>query len=158
MRVVGPNCMGIFSLDCGLNLTGQLGLRPGPIGMVSQSGNVALTVWYEAPKLDIGLSKFIGFGNQGDIPVHEYLDYLGQDPETGVIIMYLEGLRTGLGPDFLAVARRVAWVKPVVVIKGGRTPNGGRAAWSHTASLAGEARLYSAAFCWSDGIPSPTSS
>lgn len=146
MRVVGPNCMGIFSLDCGLNLTGQLGLRRGPVGMISQSGNVGLTVWYEAPKLDIGFSKFIGFGNQADIPVHEYLDYMGQDPETGVVVMYLEGLQAGLGPEFVRVAREVSRVKPIVAIKGGRTPNAGRAAWSHTASLAGEARIYGAAF------------
>lgn len=113
MRVVGPNCMGIFSLDCGLNLTGQLGLRRGPVGMISQSGNVGLTVWYEAPKLDIGFSKFIGFGNQADIPVHEYLDYMGQDPETGVVVMYLEGLQAGLGPEFVRVAREVSRVKPI---------------------------------------------
>lgn len=145
MRVVGPNCMGIFSLDVGLNLTGQLGLARGPIGMISQSGNVGLTVWHDAPKLDIGFSKFIGFGNQGDIPVHEYLDYLGEDPDTGVIMMYLEGLRAGLGTDFLRVARRVAGRKPIVLLKGGRTANGGRAARSHTASLAGETQVLSAA-------------
>jgi acetyltransferase len=145
MRIVGPNCMGVFSLDVGLNLTSQLGLQRGPIGMISQSGNVGLTVWYDAAKLDIGFSKFIGFGNQGDIPVHEYLEFLGDDPETGVVLMYLEGLRSGLGPEFLAIARRVAARKPVVLLKGGRTENGRRAARSHTASLAGETRILSVA-------------
>jgi acyl-CoA synthetase (NDP forming) len=146
MRIVGPNCMGLFNLPIGLNLTEISPLPVGNIAMVSQSGNVGVTLWDQARKHDVGFSCFVGFGNQADIPVHEYIDYLGQDERTKVIAVYLEGLRPDSGAAFFETCARVSRIKPIVVLKGGRTPAGRRAAESHTASLSSSERVYAALF------------
>lgn len=146
MRIVGPNCMGLFNLHLGLNLTEISPLPVGPIAMVSQSGNVGVTLWDQARKHDVGFSCFVGFGNQADIPMHEYIDYLGQHEPTKVITVYLEGLRPGSGDAFFQTCARVSRVKPIVVLKGGRTDAGRRAAESHTASLSSSERVYAALF------------
>jgi len=146
LRIVGPNCMGLFNLHLGLNLTEISPLPAGPIAMVSQSGNVGVTLWDQARKHDVGFSCFVGFGNQADIPMHEYIDYLGQHEPTKVITVYLEGLRPGSGDAFFETCARVSRVKPIVVLKGGRTDAGRRAAESHTASLSSSERVYSALF------------
>lgn len=88
----------------------------------------------------------MGFGNQADIAVHEYIDYCADDPMSKVIVIYLEGLRPGSGLDFIRSASAAAKKKPVVILKGGRSTAGKRAASSHTGSLAGNEALYSAAF------------
>jgi acyl-CoA synthetase (NDP forming) len=147
MRLVGPNCMSVFSAPAAMNLTSNPDIPIGHLGMLSQSGNVALSLWYDAARYnDVGFSKFIGFGNQADIAAHEYLAHLGDDPDTWAVLLYLEGLRPGLGGAFLDVARDVARHKPIVVLKGGRTQAGNRAIQTHTAALATDARVYSAAF------------
>ncbi|HYG42354.1 MAG TPA: CoA-binding protein, partial [Bordetella sp.] len=146
MRIVGPNCMGLFNLHLGLNLTEISPLPAGAIAMVSQSGNVGVTLWDQARKHDVGFSCFVGFGNQADIPMHEYIDYLGQHDATKVIVVYLEGLRPGSGDAFLQTCARVSRAKPIVVLKGGRTNAGRRAAESHTASLSSSERVYAALF------------
>lgn len=143
IRIVGPNCMGVANTHFGLNLSDVSKYKSGPVGFISQSGNVGITAHYESQKYDIGYSKLVFFGNQADIKVHEYLEYFGEDEETKVIAMYLEGMGQGLGKAFVDVAKKVSQKKPIVFIKGGRTPNGVRAAMSHTASLAGEAGVYS---------------
>jgi acyl-CoA synthetase (NDP forming) len=146
MRIVGPNCMGLFNLHLGLNLTEISPLPAGDIAFVSQSGNVGVTLWDQARKHDVGFSCFVGFGNQADIPMHEYIDYLGQHEGTRVIVVYLEGLRPGSGDAFFETCARVSRVKPIVVLKGGRTSAGRRAAESHTASLSSSERVYTALF------------
>ncbi|BAN26707.1 succinyl-CoA ligase subunit beta [Caballeronia insecticola] len=146
MRIVGPNCMGLFNLPLGLNLTEISPLPAGHVALVSQSGNVAVTLWDQARKHDVGFSCFVGFGNQADIPMHEYIDYLGHDDDTRVIAIYLEGLRPASGDAFFEVCARVSRIKPIVVLKGGRTSAGRRAAESHTASLSSAERVYRALF------------
>lgn len=146
MRIVGPNCMGLFNLPWDLNLTEITPLPAGKVALVSQSGNVAVTLWDQARKHDLGFSCFVGFGNQADIPMHEYIDYLGQDDDTRVIAIYLEGLRTGSGDRFFEICSRVSRIKPIVVLKGGRASAGRRAAESHTASLSSAERVYRALF------------
>ncbi|WP_439668870.1 Protein SucC2 [Cupriavidus necator] len=146
MRIVGPNCMGLANLHVGLNLTEITPLPAGPVALVSQSGNVAVTLWDQARKHDLGFSCFVGFGNQADIPMHEYIDYLGQDDDTRVVAVYLEGLRPGSGDAFFEACARVSRKKPIVVLKGGRTSAGRRAAQSHTASLSSSERVYQALF------------
>ncbi|MDM9558751.1 acetate--CoA ligase family protein [Bordetella petrii] len=146
MRIVGPNCMGLFNLHLGLNLTEISPLPAGTIAMVSQSGNVGVTLWDQARKHDVGFSCFVGFGNQADIPIHEYIDYLGQHEATKVIVVYLEGLRPGAGDAFFRTCSRVSRLKPIVALKGGRTDAGRRAAESHTASLSSSERVYAALF------------
>ncbi|MDY2985588.1 MAG: acetate--CoA ligase family protein [Synergistes jonesii] len=146
MRLVGPNCMGVFSASSRLNLVG-MEIPSGNIGFVSQSGNVGITLWHDAMRFyDTGFSRFVGFGNQADIAVHEYLEYFADDPETKVIAIYVEGLRAGSGLDFIKAAQAATKKKPVVILKGGRSNAGRRAAGSHTGSLAGNDALYSAAF------------
>lgn len=146
MRLVGPNCPGYFYLPSNISLIGQAGLAAGPVALVSQSGNVGITLWDQAKMLDIGWSAFIGVGNQSDIPVYDHVAYLGDDPNTKVIALYLEGLAEGQGAAFREVCQRVSRKKPIVALKGGRTPDGRRAAQSHTASLSSESQTYSALF------------
>lgn len=146
MRIIGPNCMGIFNLPFGLNLTSLSEVPVGNVGLIAQSGNVSFTVWDQARKHDVGFSCFVSFGNQADIPVHDYVEYMGQDEATKVIAIYLEGLRPGQGTAFFDVCSRVSKIKPIVILKGGRSSAGRRAAQSHTASLSSSERVYASLF------------
>ena len=146
MRLVGPNCFGIFSAPSRVNLTSMF-VPAGRIALISQSGNVATSLWYDAEHyLNTGFSRVICYGNQADIAVHEYIDFCADDPESDVIVLYFEGLRSGSGLDFIRSASRAAKKKPIVILKGGSTATGRRAATSHTGSLAGNDALYQAAF------------
>src|SRR5262249_43598447 len=137
VRIVGPNTSGIFNAHCGLNLVGFADLRKGGIGIVSQSGNVALALVTEgALNAHVGFSTYIGVGNESDLRFHDYLAHLGADANTDAIAMYVEGFKEPL--RFLETAAEVTRVKPVVLCKGGRTTTGQRAARSHTGSLAGD--------------------
>jgi acyl-CoA synthetase (NDP forming) len=145
IRLVGPNCQGMFSARSQLDLTGSGKIPPGEIGMISQSGGVGAQAWLDAPIFDVGFSLFVSIGNQTDIEIHEYIDYMGADPDTKAIVLYIEGLRAGSGRKFFEAAKRVSRTKPIVAIKGGQTKSGQRAANSHTGSLAGAAETFSAA-------------
>jgi len=142
IRVIGPNCFGIHTPRGGVTLLPGFGFskEPGPFAMISQSGGVANDFGYEAAALGLGLSKVISFGNGCDMDAAALLEYLAEDPETGYITAYLEGVRDGR--RFLDVLRRVTPRKPVVVWKGGVTALGRRAALSHTGSMGGEVRLW----------------
>ena len=108
MRLVGPNCMGVFSHPAGLNLTGEE-IPGGDIALISQSGNIGFSLWYDAANyLHTGFSRFVGFGNQADIAVHEYIVYCADDPMSKIIVIYLEGLRPGSGLDFIRSASAAA--------------------------------------------------
>jgi len=146
MRIVGPNCPGYFYLPGKVNLTAEFGLSEGPVALISQSGNVGITLWDQAKMLDTGWTAFIGVGNQSDIPLHDHVDYLGDDDNTKVIALYIEGLPEGQGQAFKEVCQRVSRKKPIVALKGGRTDAGRRAAQSHTASLSSVSDVYSALF------------
>jgi len=145
LRIVGPNCFGIHSPKGGITLLPGSGFSrdPGPVAMISQSGGVATDFGYEARFLDLGVSKIISFGNGCDLDAAALLDYLGDDPETGYIAAYLEGVRDG--QRFMEILGRVTRKKPVVIWKGGLTPLGERAASSHTGSMAGEAGIWEGA-------------
>ncbi len=146
MRLVGPNCPGYFYLPGKVNLTSETNLKAGPFALISQSGNVGITLWDQSRMLDIGWSGFIGVGNQSDIPLYDHIAYLGDDPDTKVIALYIEGLPEGQGQAFKEICQAVSRKKPIVALKGGRTTAGRRAAQSHTASLSSEAQTYSALF------------
>jgi acyl-CoA synthetase (NDP forming) len=145
LRVVGPNCFGIHCPRGGITLLPGSGFskEPGPVAMISQSGGVATDFGYEARFLGLGVSKIISFGNGCDLDAVELLDYLADDPETGYIAAYLEGV--GDGRRFLDLVRKITQEKPVVIWKGGLTPLGGRAALSHTGSMGGEAKVWDGA-------------
>ncbi len=112
--------------------------------MLCQSGNVAISLLAQSHQNGhAGFTTFIGVGNEGDIQFHEYLRFFGDDPNTGVVVVYAEGFKNGRA--FLEVVREVAVRKPVVLYKAGRTDTGERAARSHSGSLAGNYAVASAA-------------
>ncbi|GHC31962.1 acetate--CoA ligase family protein [Aidingimonas halophila] len=136
VRLIGPNTSGIFNLHHKVNLLALENVRPGDIGIVSQSGNMLLSLALEAQHNgQVGFSTYVGPGNQTDIGFDDYLRYLGEDEKTRVATLYVEGFRDGR--RFLDVARAVSAVKPVVVYKAGSTDLGQKAASSHTGALAG---------------------
>jgi acyl-CoA synthetase (NDP forming) len=144
-RMLGPNCMGIFNTSAGVNLTGHKGIGAGEIGIISQSGNVALSLIADSWHYGVGFSKFISIGNQADITAADALENYASDLNTHVIMLYLESIPQGGGREFMTALRDAAARKPVVVLKGGTTASGSRASQSHTAGLAGDARVFSAA-------------
>ena len=136
-RIIGPNTSGVFNTHKSCNVVGFADLRKGGIGLLSQSGNMALSLATEAQAHGhIGLSTYVGIGNEADVRFDEYLDYFAEDPNTHVVAVYVEGLKDG--SRFLAGLRRLARVKPIVVYKSGRTSAGISAAKSHTGALAGD--------------------
>ena len=143
-RMIGPNCAGLFSASGRVNVLGW-GVPVGPIAVISQSGNMALTFVQLAHEKGIGMSKLITVGNAADLRIPEYLEYLQDDPDTRVIVAYLEGFEPGEGRAIWELMRRRPNPKPVVVIKPGETDSGRRAALSHTGALAGQHRVVAAA-------------
>ena len=149
IRFVGPNCMGIWSSAVDLNFAVNDAPKKGGLAFISQSGSYGGAVARKTDETGLGLSKFISIGNQADIGVYEYLAYLAQDPDTKAIAMYIEGLKDGR--RFFETARKVTKIKPVLVFKGGSSPQGAQATLSHTASIAGEDRIFDA-MCRQAGI------
>ncbi|MGM0521510.1 MAG: acetate--CoA ligase family protein [Pseudomonadota bacterium] len=140
VRIIGPNTSGVFNLHHRLNLLALDNVKPGDIGIVSQSGNMLLSLALEAQHNgQVGFSTYIGPGNQSDIGFNDYLRYLGEDEHTRVATLYVEGFRDGR--KFLQVARDVTAMKPVVVYKSGSTEQGQKAASSHTGALAGSYQM-----------------
>lgn len=137
VRIIGPNTSGVFNTHKACNIVGFSNVKQGEIGLLSQSGNMALSLVTEAEANGhMGLSTYVGVGNESDVQFHEYLDYFASDENTSVIIAYVEGLKQGR--DFLDALRRVARQKPVVIYKSGRTSAGRSSAKSHTGALAGD--------------------
>ncbi|MBI2579964.1 MAG: CoA-binding protein [Candidatus Aenigmarchaeota archaeon] len=149
IRCVGPNCLGCFDAHTGLDtlfLPRSRLQRPGKggISFICQSGAVGSATMDLAAKEGYGFSKFVSYGNAMNVDEADILEYMGNDQSTRVICMYIEGIRDG--KKFMKAAIRVGQKKPVIVIKGGVTSEGGRAILSHTGSLAGSAEVYFGAF------------
>jgi len=149
MSIVGPNCFGVINTapDVSLNATFSANLPPqGNIAFVSQSGALCAGILAYGVTERIGFSRFVSVGNRAGIDENDLLYSLGRDDATKVILLYLEGLVDGR--KFLETAREVTEMKPVLIIKGGRTAAGERAAKSHTGSLAqsGRDQLYDSLF------------
>lgn len=135
VRVVGPNTSGLLNLPLGLNLVGVPGVAPGVLSLLVQSGNVALHLMREATRDDgPGIAVCAGLGNEVDVGFGECLGWLGDHPPTRAIICYTEGIRDPRA--FLQAAARVTRRKPVVLLAAGRSPQGARAARSHTGAVA----------------------
>ena len=144
-RLLGPNCLGIAVADVRLNATfGPRALPPGKIGFSSQSGALGLALLERAADRQLGLSAFVSVGNKADVSSNDLLEYWEDDPNTDVVLLYLESF--GNPRKFGRVARRVARTKPIVAMKAGRTAAGARAASSHTAALAGSEAAVDALF------------
>lgn len=135
IRLVGPNTSGLLNLSIGLDLVGVPDVPRGRLALLAQSGNVALGLLREAAtRGGEGFSLCVGVGNEADIAFHEYLGFLRTDPATRAILLYAEGF--GSGRAFLDTARQVVRYKPIVLLKGGRSRAGGKAARSHTGAVA----------------------
>jgi len=137
MRMVGPNCMGLLNTDIAVKLDGQFGpIMPprGNVAMLSQSGALGLAILDYATELGIGISTFVSVGNKADVSGNDLLLYWEEDPNTDVVLLYLESF--GNPRRFSRIARRIGKKKPIVAVKSGRTAAGARAASSHTGSLA----------------------
>jgi acetyltransferase len=155
IRVVGPNCLGVMSTSTGVNTTFARGFPPqGKVSLMSQSGALATAIIDWSIRSGIGYSKFVSFGNGVDVGVVDLLRVWEDDPETEVIVAYVEGIPNG--PEFMEIARRVCAKKPVIVVKSGSTQAGARAVSSHTGSLAGSEQAYNAAFLQSGVIRADT--
>lgn len=149
MRLIGPNCVGVYVPKTGMNTLflskERQGYPPhGFIAFASQSGAFGSAVLDWAAMRGIGISKFISYGNKADVNEVDVLLYLKDDEDTKVITLYVEGVENG--SEFFRTLREVTKYKPVVVLKSGRTEAGARAASSHTGSLAGSDAVYNAVF------------
>ncbi len=145
MRVIGPNCLGVMSPLTGLNATfaGAMA-RPGNVGFISQSGALCTAVLDWSLREMVGFSSFISIGSMADVGWGDLIDYLGDDPRTRSIVLYMESI--GDARSFLSAAREVALAKPIIVMKAGRTEAAARAAASHTGSMTGSDEILEAAF------------
>ena len=145
LRLVGPNCVGIMVPGIGLDASfSHLAPPPGEIAFVSQSGAMITAMLDWAAPREIGFSHVVSLGDMADVDFGDMLDYLAADRHTRAILLYVEGITHGR--KFMSAARAAARLKPVLVLKAGRSSGGARAAASHTGMLAGSDRVYHAAF------------
>ncbi|MDX2100588.1 MAG: bifunctional acetate--CoA ligase family protein/GNAT family N-acetyltransferase [Leptolyngbyaceae cyanobacterium bins.59] len=145
MRIIGPNCLGVMSPLSGLNATFASEMaRPGSVGFISQSGALCTAILDWSRRENVGFSAFMSIGAMLDVDWGDLIDYLGDDPHTQSIVIYMESI--GNARSFLSAAREVALTKPIIVIKAGRTDEAAQAAASHTGSLAGSDEVLNAAF------------
>lgn len=148
-RILGPNCLGVINASENLDATisrviDPKKLKSGNIAFVSQSGAFGASLYSWAQGKGIGFDKLISFGNMCDIDESDMFEYLATDEKTKVIVMYMEGVKDGR--KFLKTAREVSVVKPIVIMKIGRSSRGSKAAKSHTGALTGSNAIYDAAF------------
>jgi acyl-CoA synthetase (NDP forming) len=159
IRILGPNCLGVFDTRTGVDMlflpetkiltTGDEVIAtprpiPGDIAIVTQSGAFGVAALDYLTGRQVGISKFVSFGNKCDVTETEMLDYLLYDEETRAILLYVEDIKCGR--EFLRVAKKVTTKKPIVALKSGRTEAGARAAASHTGAIAGSDQIYDAVF------------
>jgi len=144
MRIIGPNCAGIMNTGCNLFASIEVRALSGETAFITQSGALGGAVLMMAEELGFGFSKFVSYGNRCDVDEVDLIKYLEDDPRTKVIALYIEGLEEGR--RFLAQAKKTVLKKPIVAIKAGKSKAGMRATSSHTGSLAGEDKIYDAAF------------
>ena len=146
IRLIGPNCVGVFDTYSGFNTNFDIADYPkGGVSILTQSGAFANSFLFWAERLRlIGVSKFASIGNMADVTMGELLDYLKEDESTRVIALYMEGFSNPR--EFFEVAREVSAVKPIVVMKTGKSEVGSKAALSHTGSVAGSDAIYEGAF------------
>jgi len=145
LRIVGPNCLGIMSPHHGLNATFASSMaRPGHLGFISQSGALCTAILDWSQRELLGFSAFVSVGSMLDVGWADLIQYLGDDPKTHSIVIYMESI--GDARAFLSAAREVALSKPIIVIKPGRTAAAAKAAASHTGALTGHDEVLDAAF------------
>ncbi|MEY2978661.1 MAG: hypothetical protein RLZZ435_2800 [Cyanobacteriota bacterium] len=145
IRLIGPNCLGLMNPQYGLNATfASTMAMPGNVGFISQSGALCTSILDWSFRENVGFSAFISIGSMLDVDWGDLIYYLGDDPHTNSIVIYMESI--GDARSFLSAAREVALSKPIIVIKAGRTEAAAQAAASHTGSLTGSDGVLDAAF------------
>jgi acetyltransferase len=144
IRIIGPNVSGIYNLHRNFNATGEPSgqLRSSSMSFICQGGFAIHDIVNRGRSKGLGLGKFVHTGNEADLQSTDFLEVLGEDPETEVILIYMEGIKEPR--RFLKIARRISPKKPILVYKGGRTRAGNRAVASHTGALAGNTDTYHA--------------
>ncbi len=149
IRVIGPNCMGLYVPESGLSFSPGMPRESGDVGFVSQSGGNAIEFVTGAAARGLRFSKAVSYGNAADLCEADFFDYLADDPDTRIVTSYLEGVTDGR--RFATALKKCGSRKPVVILKGGRTEAGGGVTLSHTASLAGPIRIFDA-LCRQAGV------
>ena len=142
IRVIGPNCMGLYVPEERIAFTGNPPTEAGGVFLLSQSGVNTADLIFRLGALGMRFSKAVSYGNGADLAAHDFLDYAAADPQTEVVGAYIEGVPDG--PAFAAALRRCAGAKPTVILKGGLSAAGARAVSSHTGSLAGSVEVFEA--------------
>lgn len=144
MPIIGPNCLGVMNPIYGVNATFAKGMAlPGNVAFISQSGAMCTSVLDWSLRENVGFSAFVSIGSMADIDFGDLIDYLGRDPHTNSILIYMETI--GDPRKFLSAAREIALEKPIIVIKAGRSQQAAKAAASHTGSMAGSDEIFDAA-------------
>ena len=144
LRILGPNCIGMLAPHVGLNASfSHIGALPGELAFVSQSGALVTAMLDWAGSRGIGFSHFVSLGEHADIDFGDLLDFLGSDPKTRAILLYIESVEASR--KFMSAARAAARNKPVILVKAGRSAAGQAAAASHTGALAGSDAVFDAA-------------
>ncbi|BAY27655.1 GCN5-related N-acetyltransferase [Calothrix sp. NIES-2100] len=145
LRIIGPNCLGVMNPHTGLNATfASTMARPGKVGFISQSGALCTSILDWSLRENVGFSAFMSIGSMLDVGWGDLIYYLGDDPHTQSIVIYMESI--GDARSFLSAAREVALTKPIIVIKAGRTEAAAKASASHTGALTGSDEVLNAAF------------
>lgn len=144
VRIIGPNTLGYYSGPVDLNVIQSGFIKKGDVALITQSGNVSQSVTFPGRERGLGFSYVIDLGNQSDLQFHELIRYFREDKNTNIIALHIEGLRDGR--KFIEEVRETVKVKPVVVLKGGRTERSAKIISSHTGTIAGVDEIYTAAF------------
>jgi acetyltransferase len=145
LRIIGPNCLGVMNPHLRLNATFASAIaRPGNVGFISQSGALCTSILDWSFQENVGFSAFISIGSMLDVDWGDLIDYLGDDPNTQSIVIYMESI--GNARSFLSAAREVALTKPIIVIKAGKTEAAAKASASHTGAMTGSDQVLDAAF------------
>ncbi len=155
MRIIGPNCIGIYNPHNGLDTFFQprevmLRPEPGPVAFMTQSGTYGCTILEGLEEEGVGVSRFVSYGNKADIDEVDFLEYLRSDDTTNVIAAYIEGLERG--EEFFEALRTITPTKPFVAVKAGMTEAGATAAKSHTGALAGDYNVFKGVLGQAGGI------
>jgi acetyltransferase len=142
-RIIGPNCLGVYCPASRLPYPMRPSMESGSVGVISQSGSFADLLTLIASENGVRFSKAVSCGNELDLNAVDFLEYLGEDPDTSIIVAYLEGIKEG--GRFYRLARDISKSKPIVVWKCGATTAGSRAAVSHTGALSGSRQIWNGA-------------
>ena len=140
IRIIGPNCVGIYCPKVGLSFTSDLPKESGSVAVICQSGGNSFYIIREGARRGIQFSKVISYGNAADVNESDLIEYLAGDQDTEIILAYIEGVKDGR--RFSRVLKEAARIKPVVVLKGGGGEAGARAAASHTGALTGSDKVW----------------